>query len=83
MAKQQLHVVTYKDAESDQWVVQCLEYQVASQGDSEEQALAMIKEALELYLEDLEQDDIVSYQPIDGDPKVHRVTVDASALLHR
>ena len=83
MAKQEVHVVVYKDADSDQWVVTCLEYDVASQGDSEEHALEMIREALELYLEDLDESRAVVYQAIEGDPKVHKISIDAPSLLHR
>ena len=31
MAQQKVHAVIYKDADSDQWVAVCLEYNVASQ----------------------------------------------------
>jgi predicted RNase H-like HicB family nuclease len=37
--------------EGDWYVSQCLEVDVASQGNSEEDALANLKEALELYFE--------------------------------
>jgi len=37
--------------EGDLWVAQCLEVDVASQGETEEEALANLKEALELFLE--------------------------------
>jgi predicted RNase H-like HicB family nuclease len=37
--------------EGNQYVAQCLEVNVASQGDSEEEALANLREALELYFE--------------------------------
>jgi predicted RNase H-like HicB family nuclease len=37
--------------EGDLWVAQCLEVDVASQGATEEEALANLKEALELYFE--------------------------------
>lgn len=37
--------------EGDWFVAQCLELDIASQGDSEEDALANLKEALELYFE--------------------------------
>ena len=47
MAKQKVHVVIYKDAESDQWLASCLEVDVTAQGDSKEHALEMIKEAVE------------------------------------
>jgi predicted RNase H-like HicB family nuclease len=38
--------------EGDLYVSQCIEVDVASQGDSVEQALANLREALELYFED-------------------------------
>jgi predicted RNase H-like HicB family nuclease len=37
--------------EGDWYVSQCLEVDVASQGESEEEALANLKEALELHFE--------------------------------
>jgi predicted RNase H-like HicB family nuclease len=37
--------------EGDLWVAQCLEVDVASQGETQEEALANLKEALELFLE--------------------------------
>ena len=37
--------------EGDWYVSQCLEVDVASQGETEEEALANLKEALELYFE--------------------------------
>ncbi|BDG16280.1 type II toxin-antitoxin system HicB family antitoxin [Thermus brockianus] len=37
--------------EGDLWVAQCLAVDVASQGATEEEALANLKEALELYFE--------------------------------
>ena len=38
--------------EPPHYVARCLEVEVASQGDSVEEALANLKEALELYFED-------------------------------
>lgn len=38
--------------EGDWFVSQCLELDVASQGESEEEALAKLREALELYFEE-------------------------------
>jgi predicted RNase H-like HicB family nuclease len=38
--------------EGDGYVAQCLEVDVASQGDTVESALANLREALELYFED-------------------------------
>ncbi len=83
MAKQQVHVVVYKDAQSDQWIVECIEYGVASQGDSVDHALEMIREAVELHLEDRDEESLDFYQPIEGDPQVHTVTVDVPSLLRR
>lgn len=37
--------------EGDWYVAQCLEVDVASQGETEEEALANLREALELYFE--------------------------------
>ena len=37
--------------EGDLYVSQCLEIDIASQGDSEEEALANLREALELHFE--------------------------------
>jgi len=38
--------------ENDAFVAQCLDVEVASDGDTEEAAVANLKEALELYFED-------------------------------
>lgn len=43
------------------YVARCLEVEVASQGDSVEEALANLKEALELYFEDAALPD--SFEP--------------------
>jgi predicted RNase H-like HicB family nuclease len=83
MTKQKIHAVIYKDAESDQWVAVCLEIDVASQGDSEEHAKEMIKEAVELHLEDADRAEIeMLYQPIEGEPRVHELMINAPSLLH-
>lgn len=37
--------------EGDWYVSQCLEFDIASQGETEEEALANLKEALELHFE--------------------------------
>jgi len=37
--------------EGDLWVARCLEVDVASQGETQEEALANLKEALELFFE--------------------------------
>jgi predicted RNase H-like HicB family nuclease len=83
MTRQQVHAVIYKDADSDQWVAVCLECNVASHGDSEEDAKRMIKEAVELYLEDASREEIeMLWQPIEGSPRVHDLVVNAPSLLH-
>ncbi len=83
MAQQTIHAVIYKDAESDQWVAVCLEYHVASQGDSEEHAKEMIREAVELYLEDTNKEELEAlYQSIEGAPRVHELSISAPSLLH-
>ena len=38
--------------EENQWIAQCLEFDVASQGMSEQEALENLREALELYFEE-------------------------------
>jgi len=84
MEKQTIHAVIYKDAGSDQWVATCLEYEVSTQGDSREHAAEMIREAVELYLEDVDPKELeLFYQPIDGDVSIHEVAVDAPSLLRR
>ncbi len=50
MKKRELEVVIYQ--EDDGYVAQCLNVNVASDGDTEAEALANIREALELYFED-------------------------------
>ncbi len=83
MGEQKIHAVIYKDADSDQWVAVCLEYDVTTQGDSEEHAKEMIKEAVELYLEETRKEDFeVLYQAIEGAPRVHKLSVNAPSLLH-
>lgn len=83
MAEQKIHAVVFKDADSDQWVALCLEYDVATQGDSEEHAKEMLKEAVELYLEDASRTELEAlYQRIEGAPRLHELSVHAPSLLH-
>ena len=83
MNKQNIHAAIFKDAASDQWVAVCLEYDIVTQGDSEEHARKMIKEAVELYLEEVDKDELeVTYQPIEGAPTIHELAIDAPSLLH-
>ncbi len=82
MAQQDVHGVVYKDAHSNQWVAICLEYDVATQGDNEEHAVEMLKEAVELYLDGLgEEGRDILFQAIEGNPRVRKLSVDAATLL--
>ena len=84
MTQQKIHAVIYKDAESDQWVAWCLEYDVATQGDSEEHALAMIQEVVELHIEDMSPDEIERiYIPVGSGPVVRELAVRAPTILNR
>jgi len=51
-----IHYTLYRE-ESD-YVAQCLDYDVSSFGSTEKEALANLKEAIELYLEDLPESTI-------------------------
>lgn len=46
----QVHYTLYR--EGPDFVAQCLDFDVSSFGESRQEALAMLKEAIELYLED-------------------------------
>ena len=65
-----LHYTLYR--EDSDYVAQCLDYDVSSFGASEEEALANLKEALELYLEDLPDSASI--------PKITEVTVGELAI---
>jgi predicted RNase H-like HicB family nuclease len=83
MKDQNVHAVVFKDAGSDQWVAICLEYDIVTQGDNEEHAKAMLKEAIELHIEEMTAAEREAlYQPIEGEPKVHMISVDVSSVLH-
>ena len=82
MAEQRIHAVVFKDAESDLWVALSLEYNVTTQGDSEEHAKAMLREAVELYLSATPPEELeVLYQPIEGEPRLHLLLIHAPSLL--
>lgn len=49
----QLSVTVVVSREDDRFVAQCLEADVSSFGDTQEEALAMVTEALELWFEDI------------------------------
>ena len=84
MADQKVHIVVYKDGESDQWVALCLEYDVASQGDNAEHALEMIREAVELHIEDMTPEQLEEiYIPVGSEPIVREISIRAPAILNR
>ena len=54
--------------EGDGFVARCLDVNVASEGDTEVEAVAQLREALELYFEDAADDDLpaVSHARVDN-----------------
>ncbi|MDQ2735571.1 MAG: type II toxin-antitoxin system HicB family antitoxin [Pseudomonadota bacterium] len=64
-----LQTVVYR--EGKHYVAQCLNVDVSSFGDSEDDALANLKEALELYFEDTSTSGIIAVEA----PEVRRLTV--------
>ena len=82
MASQEIHAVIFKDRDSDQWVAMCLELSVVTQADSEEEAKELIKQAVELRLEDMTDREVeMLYQPVASQPQVHSIRIDAPTLL--
>lgn len=69
MKSHRLEILVYR--EGDGFVAQCLNVNVASEGDTEHEALANIREALELYFEDLEAPEVI---PVEH-AKVARLTL--------
>jgi predicted RNase H-like HicB family nuclease len=83
MGKQSIHAVIFKSGDSENWVAICLEYDVVTQGDSEAHAIEMIREAVELHLENWTKNDFdILHQTVAGEPKVHEVSISAPALLN-
>jgi predicted RNase H-like HicB family nuclease len=65
-----IHYTLYR--EDSDYVAQCLDYDVSSFGSTESEALANLKEALELYFEDLPESAAI--------PKISEVTVGELAI---
>ena len=65
----QLHAVVWK--ENNLFVAKALEVEVTSQGNSEISALKNLQEALELYFEDGDTDNIISIQ----EPKMQGISI--------
>jgi predicted RNase H-like HicB family nuclease len=59
--------------EEDQYVSQCLNVDIASCGDTREEAIANLRDALELYFRDDDQHDIASVRQ----PQVGKIQVNA------
>lgn len=60
MNSRNLSVTVVVSREDDRYVAQCLEVDVSSFGDTHEEALAMVTEALELWFDDVPVPDHLS-----------------------
>jgi predicted RNase H-like HicB family nuclease len=60
LSSRNLSVTVVVSSEDDRYVAQCLEVDVSSFGDTPEEALAMVPEALELWFEDVPVPDQLS-----------------------
>lgn len=69
----QLHTIVWK--EDDLFVAKALEVEVASQGESEKEALDNLQEALELYFEGNPNSEITSVR----DPKLQDISIQLNA----
>lgn len=69
MDRLEVQAVVYREAEH--YVAQCLNVDVSSFGDTEEEALANLQEALDLYFEDMPMTVVT---PVEA-PEVRRLTV--------
>ncbi|GLY18258.1 hypothetical protein LWF15_09480 [Kineosporia rhizophila] len=70
MGDRTLQVVVYR--EDDGFVAQCLNIDVASEGDTETEALSNLREALELYFDDTAETDL--FQTV-ADAHVEQITL--------
>ncbi len=67
-----LQTVVYQ--ENKFWVAQCLNVDVSSFGNTENEALTNLKEALELYFEDMDQPEISEV----GSPELKGLTLQSA-----
>ena len=80
--EKQLHALIYKSSFQDQWVAICVEYDIASQGDSREHALAMIREAVELHLDGISKEQLEQIDnEVGSEPVVQTFSVRAPSIL--
>ena len=82
MGEKDLHAVIYKAQYSDQWVAFCVEYDIASQGDSPEHALEMIQEAVEGHFEVASEETIEQIDnEVGSEPVIKKFSIRAPALF--
>jgi len=82
MGVKDLHAIVYKDVESSQWVAVCVEYDIASSGESETDAFSMIKEAVELHLEDITREQLERIDnAVGSEPVVRKFSIHAPPIL--
>jgi predicted RNase H-like HicB family nuclease len=75
---QEIHGVVFLDAPSGQYVAMCLELRVVTQGDSEEHAFEMLREAVEMHLEDTPRRELeLTFQPVDSEPTIRTIGIRA------
>lgn len=65
----QIHTIVWE--EDDWFVAKALEVEVASQGKSEKDAIKNLKEALELYFEDEDSDEMIEIK----NPKLQDIAI--------
>ena len=82
MDTKKLHAVIYKGQASGDWVACCVEYDIATQGDSPEHALEMIQEAVELHMEDISRKELDQIDnEVGSEPVIKTFSVRAPAIL--
>ena len=83
MGKLNLHAVTYQDAQSSQWVAVCVEYDIASAGDSKMHAIEMLQEAVALHREDITQEELDTIDnEVGSEPEIRTFSVRVPAILN-
>jgi predicted RNase H-like HicB family nuclease len=82
MSLKNLHAVLYRDSASEHWVAFCVEYDIASQAESEAQALEMLQEAVELHLEGITREELAQIDnEVGSEPVIRRFSIRAPVLL--
>jgi predicted RNase H-like HicB family nuclease len=79
-----LHAVVYKAAKGECWVATCVEFDITSEGDSEQDALMMLQQAVELHLEDITPEELDQIDNAVGSkPLLKSFSIHAPAILQR